>query len=78
MSKLGALLRRVDLQGAFTKKSAILLNLKVFLWNSQGTGAPAKIKSPRKSPDKRTFLSVAFYNAPSLHTVDKTLGPLGL
>ena len=28
-----------------------------------------KSKKPRKSPEKRTFLSLAFYNAPSLHTV---------
>ena len=27
-------------------------------------------KAPRKSPEKWTFLSLAFYNAPSLHTVD--------
>ena len=25
-------------------------------------------KLPRKSPEKWTFLSLAFYNAPSLHT----------
>ena len=30
-----------------------------------------KSKTPRKSPDKWTFLSLAFYNAPSLHTVDR-------
>ena len=29
-----------------------------------------KSKVPRKSPDKWTFLSLAFYNAPSLDTVD--------
>ena len=28
-----------------------------------------KSKTPRKSPEKWTFLSLAFYNAPSLHTV---------
>ena len=28
-----------------------------------------KAKTPRKSPEKRIFLSLAFYNAPSLHTV---------
>ena len=27
-------------------------------------------KKTRKSPEKRTFLSLAFYNPPSLHTVD--------
>ena len=39
------------------------------MWNSQRTGAPDKIKTPRKSPEKWTFLSLAFYNAPSLPTV---------
>ena len=29
-----------------------------------------KSKTPRKSPGKWTFLSLAFYNAPSLDTVD--------
>ena len=29
-----------------------------------------KSKTPRKLPDKWTFLSLAFYNAPSLHTVN--------
>ena len=29
-----------------------------------------KAKAPRKSPEKWTFLSLAFYNAPSLHIVD--------
>ena len=29
-----------------------------------------KSKTPRKSPEKWTFLSLAFYNAPSLHTVN--------
>ena len=27
-------------------------------------------KPPEKSPEKWTFLSLAFYNAPSLHTVE--------
>ena len=41
------------------------------MWNSYRTGDPEKIKiSPRKSPEKWTFLSLAFYNAPSLHTVE--------
>ena len=31
-----------------------------------------KSKTPRKSPEKGTFLSLAFYNAPSLHTVAKS------
>ena len=29
-----------------------------------------KSKAPRKSPEKWTFLSLPFYNARSLHTVD--------
>ena len=29
-----------------------------------------KSKTSRKSPEKWTFLSLAFYNAPSLHTVN--------
>ena len=33
-----------------------------------------KAKTPRKSPEKWTFLSLAFYNAPSLHTVKVTFG----
>ena len=60
--------KRGFLQGVFVK-SGILLNLKVFLWNSYRTGDPEKSKTPRKSPEKWTFLSLAFYNAPSLHTV---------
>ena len=28
------------------------------------------LKTPRKSPEKWIFLSLAFYNAPSLHTVN--------
>ena len=49
----------------------ILLNLKVFLWNSYRTGAPQKIKTSRKLPEKWTFLSLVFYNAPSLHIVKR-------
>ena len=33
-----------------------------------------KQKPHRKSPEKWTFLSFAFYNAPSLHTVEKKTG----
>ena len=32
-----------------------------------------KSKTSRKSPQKWTFLSLAFYNAPSLHTVEKSM-----
>ena len=41
------------------------------MWNSYRTGAPQKIRTPRKMPEKWTFLSLAFYNAPSLHIVNK-------
>ena len=34
------------------------------MWNSYGTGAP-------QLSEKWTFLSLAFYNAPSLHTVNR-------
>ena len=33
-----------------------------------------KSKAPRKSPEKWTFLGLAFYNAPRLHTVKKSQG----
>ena len=32
-----------------------------------------KIKTPRKSPEKWTFLNLAFYYAPSLDTVERCL-----
>ena len=35
-----------------------------------------KSKTPRKLLEKWTLLSLAFYNAPSLHTVEKTLLPI--
>ena len=50
-------------------KIGILSNLKVFLWNRE-QAIVRKAKTPRKSPEKWTFLSLAFYNAPSLDTVD--------
>ena len=31
-----------------------------------------KVENPRKLPEKRIFLSLAFYNAPNLRTVEKT------
>ena len=39
----------------FVKKAAILLNLKLFLWSSKGTGAPEKIKNPQKIASKVDF-----------------------
>ena len=38
------------------------------------TGDPEKVKTPRRPPEMWTFLSLAFYNAPSLHTVDSQKG----
>ena len=41
-----------------------------FLEN-KSTGAPETIQAPpEKSPEKWTYLSLVFYNAPSLHTVE--------
>ena len=37
----------------------------------QKTGDFEKSKTPRKSQEKWTFLSLAFYNAPILHIVEK-------
>ena len=60
----------MDLQGVFVKIGHFI-KFKGFLveflesrrsWENQ--------KPPRKSPEKWTFLSLAFYNAPSLHTVE--------
>ena len=64
------IVRRVGLQGVFVK-SGILLNLKVFLWIPGEQAILRKSKTPRKSPEKWTFLSLAFYNAPSLDTDDE-------
>ena len=58
-------------QGMFVKIKDFILNLKGF-----SCGIPReqailrKSKATRKSPEKWTFLSLAFYNAPSLTTVD--------
>ena len=67
---LGALQRRVDLQGVFVKIGDFIK------FKGSSCGIPReqatlrKSKTPRKPPEKWTFLSLAFYNAPSLHTVD--------
>ena len=47
------------------------INFKVFLWNSWRTADPEKIENPQKIARKVDFLSLALYNAPSLHTVEK-------
>ena len=59
------------LQGVLVKIRGFILNLKVF-----SSGIPTeqailrKSKTPRKSPEKWTFLGLAFYNAPSLRTAN--------
>ena len=58
------------------KNRGILLNFSRF-----SCGIPReqailrKSKALRESPEKRTFLSLAFYNAPSLHTVEQNPPP---
>ena len=37
-----------------------------------------KSRTPRKSPERQTFLSLAFYNAPGLHTVSLRLRITGI
>ena len=72
--KLGALQRQVDLQGVFVKIGD-LLNLKVSCGILREKALLRKSKTSRKLPEKWTFLSLAFYNAPSWHTVEITIGP---
>ena len=60
----------MDLQGAFVRIGDFIR------FEGFSSGIPTeqailrKAKTPRKSPEKWTFLSPAFYNAPSLDTVD--------
>ena len=69
VSILGALQRQAVLQGAFVK----IVDFIKFEGFSSGISREQallrKSKAPRKSPEKWTFLSLAFYNAPSLHSV---------
>ena len=59
----------MDLQGAFVKIRDFI-KFKGFLVEIPREQAILrKSKTPRKSPEKWTFLSLAFYNAPSLRTV---------
>ena len=51
-------------------KISDFIKFKRFLVYSYRTGAPQKTKPPTKLPEKWTFLSLAFYNAPSLHAVN--------
>ena len=58
------------LQGAFVK-SGDFIKFKGFSCGIPGEQAILrKSKAPRKSPEKWTFLSLAFFNAPSLRTVN--------
>ena len=62
--------RQVGLQGASVKKPVIIYNLKVFLCGSPREQALLrKSKTSRKSPEKRIFLSLAFYNAQPVCTL---------
>ena len=60
---------------AVCKNSGILLNLKVSSVIPREQAILRKSKKPRKSPEKWTFLSLAFYNAPSLHIVKRMWSP---
>ena len=63
----------MGLQGAFVKIGGFV-QFKVFLVEFlENRRSLRKAKTSRKSPGKWTFLSLAFYNAPSLHTVEKLL-----
>ena len=64
-----ALSRQVGLQGVFVKIGDFI-DFKGF-----SSGVPReqvllrKSKTATESPEKGTFLSLAFYNGPSLHTI---------
>ena len=59
----------MDLQGVFVKFGG-LLNLRFSCGIPREQAILRKSKTPRKSSEKWTFLTLAFYSAPSLHTVD--------
>ena len=68
------ILKTVDLQGVFVKIGDFNLIkfegfIVEFIENRRARENP-RPPPPRKSPEKWTFLSLAFYNAPSLHIVD--------
>ena len=53
------------------KNQGLQLNLKVFFVEFlENRDRLRKSKTTRKPPEKWVFLSLAFYNAPSLDTVD--------
>ena len=70
MCILGALQRKEDLQRVFVKIVDFIQFKGFFSGISKEQALLRKSKAPRKSPEKRTFLSLAFCNAPSLHTVN--------
>ena len=79
VSKLGALQRQVHLQGVFVKIGDYIKFKGFFSGVLKEQALLRKSNTPRKSPEKCTFPSLTFYNAPSLpttriyHSVQSTL-----
>ena len=71
--KPGALQRQADLQGAFVKIGDFIKFKGCSCGIPREQALLRKSKVPRKSPEKWTFPSLAFYNAPSLHAVEQIL-----
>ena len=71
---IAILFKNIGVRGRFDfpEKSKGYLQMLGNLLNVKGVVSRElrKSKLPRKSPEKRTLLSLAFYNAPSLPTVD--------
>ena len=61
---------RGDLQGVFVKIGQVIIFKGFSCEIPREQALLRKSKAPRKTPEKRTFLSLAFNNAPSLHTAD--------
>ena len=55
----------------------ILLHWKVLYWNTQRTTHLSTTQNSQKITKQAECLSLAFYNAPNLHTVDYRLEKLG-
>ena len=68
----GTISKLSDLQGVFVKIGDFMKFKGFSVEFLESRRSSEKQKTPRKSLDKWTFLSLAFYNAPSLHTVDKS------
>ena len=62
----GTVKKKVVLQGVFVKIGG-LIEFKGFLWEFLENRSSWENQKP---PEKWTILSVAFYNAPNLHTVE--------